>query len=302
MKLNLLRAIALALALAIPAARAEFHMFQIEQLYTNSDGTIQFVVLHECCGFDGENFLGGHTLTSTVGSVTKSFTFTSNLPSGATAGARVLIATQGFAAIAQGATVGTTYPPEPPPMDRPPMPAGGPVTPDYVMPDGFLPTGGGTLNYAGVDQLTFGALPTDGVNALFRSGTIGPNLATNFAGTSISVTAPVALSPQVGLWWNPAESGTGYAIDFKHGVLAVAIYSYLAGGSAQWYLAAGPLNGNTFTATLDKYIGGQCISCMYVKPTVVGNDGIVTIVFSSNTAATMSLPGGRVTQIQPTAF
>jgi hypothetical protein len=117
------------------------------------------------------------------------------------------------------------------------------------------------------------------------------------------VFGPPVLTPQVGLWWNPNESGSGYAFDFKHGVLVVTIYSYQPGGAPQWYLASGPLSGNTFTSTLDKYVGGQCISCMYSgRPTLTGNDGVVTITFSSSTSATMYLPDGRVTQIQPEAF
>jgi len=114
---------------------------------------------------------------------------------------------------------------------------------------------------------------------------------------------PPTVAPQVGLWWNPNESGSGYALDYKHGVLVVTIYSYATSGAPQWYLVAGPLSGNTFTGTLDKYTNGQCIACSYAgSPTSVGNDGSVTIVFSSPTSATMYLPNGRVTQIQPEAF
>jgi hypothetical protein len=114
---------------------------------------------------------------------------------------------------------------------------------------------------------------------------------------------PPALTPQVGLWWNPSESGSGYALDYKHGVLVVTIYSYAPDGAPQWYLAAGPLSGTTFTATLDKFVNGQCIACAYAgQPAAVGNDGSVTIVFSSPTSATMYLPNSRVTQIQPEAF
>jgi hypothetical protein len=37
-------------------------------------------------------------------------------------------------------------------------------------------------------------------------------------------------------------------------------------------------------------------------PSLMGNDGDLTITFTSPTAATMQLPGGRVTQIQPEAW
>jgi hypothetical protein len=114
---------------------------------------------------------------------------------------------------------------------------------------------------------------------------------------------PPALTPQVGLWWNPDESGTGYAIDYKHGVLVVTTYSFTPTGAAQWYLASGPLLGAIFTATLDKYTGGQCIACVYAgRPSLNGNDGIITISFSSPTSATVLLPGGRIAQIQPQTF
>ena len=117
-----------------------------------------------------------------------------------------------------------------------------------------------------------------------------------------NLAAPLTV-PQIGLWWNPAESGSGYAFDYRHGTLVVTIYSYLANGTAQWYLVAGAISGTTFSGTLDKYVGGQCISCAYGGgPSTAGNDGAMTIEFSSATSATLRLPNGRVTQIQPEAF
>ena len=47
---NGLRAAGLALLMgAAPAAQAAFHMFRIQQVYTNADGSVQYVVLRECC-------------------------------------------------------------------------------------------------------------------------------------------------------------------------------------------------------------------------------------------------------------
>jgi hypothetical protein len=113
----------------------------------------------------------------------------------------------------------------------------------------------------------------------------------------------VSVSPAVGLWGNAAEPGSGYSLDFKHGVLVVTVYSYNADGTPQWYLAAGPLQGTTFVSQLSKYVGGQCISCAYAgTPTAAGSDGTITLVFSSSRSATVHLPGGRVSEIQPTDF
>ncbi len=273
MKHRLRGLVALISLLTVSAALASFHTFQIEQLYSNADGSLQFIVMHEGGGANGENLWAGISLTSTHAGVSKSIVFPANLPSSATAGRRVLIATPGFAAL-------------------------GLVMPDYVIPSGFLATDGGTLNYGGVDNVPYPALPAGGVNAINRSGAPIPNLATNFAGQSGSVIIPVA-----GLWANANELGTGYTLDFKHGVLVVAIYAYLSTGPAQWYLAAGPVTANVFTATLDKYVGGQCISCAFTgRPTLTGDDGTITITFTSPTSANVSLPGGRVTTIAPFEF
>jgi len=70
------------------------------------------------------------------------------------------------------------------------------------MQDRFLPTDGGTLNFAGIDQVAYAALPSDGVNAVNRAGAIVPNLAVNFAGAS--ATAP-PLPVTVVEYYDPAH-------------------------------------------------------------------------------------------------
>jgi hypothetical protein len=115
--------------------------------------------------------------------------------------------------------------------------------------------------------------------------------------------APLAFTPVTGLWWNPNESGSGYNLQVQHGVLVMTMFSYTTGGDPLWYLAVGPLvnsgTGVTATGSLDKARGGQCASCTYRMPIVMGSDGNMTITFASPSMATVRLPGGRVTQIQP---
>src|SRR6266545_1394043 len=134
---------ALGFAALANTATASLHTFAIEEIYSNADGTIQYVVLRETQGANDENHLGGHTLTMTHGTVIKTFTFPADLPSADTALKRVLIATPGFVDLAL-------------------------VTPDYVMPQRFVATDGGTLDYAGFDTFAYPPLPTDGVNAQSR--------------------------------------------------------------------------------------------------------------------------------------
>ena len=196
--------------LAWSTGRASFHTFVIDQVYSNVDGTVQFVVLREAQGSNGENVWSGHTLTSTHAGVAKSFTFPSNLPSTATAGKRVLVGTQGLAAL-------------------------GFITPDFVVPDRFLATDGATLDYAGVDSFTFASLPTDGASALNRAGGVVPNLAVNFAGKAValpalpvtawSITTPGSTTTSAAAWrprsthWTPAASPDGRARAWRSGFL-----------------------------------------------------------------------------------
>src|SRR6476646_3303251 len=86
-------------AVALPAS-AEFHLFRIDQVYSNADGTVQYVVMREVTGSDGESFWQGNLLTTTgSASGMQQFQFPSNLPSQSTASRSVLIATRGFAAL-----------------------------------------------------------------------------------------------------------------------------------------------------------------------------------------------------------
>src|SRR4030081_2377960 len=82
---------------AMTTANASFHTFQVDELYTNADGTVQFIELHEAFNADNEQFLSGHIITVKQGPTTHSFTLPNDLPSANTAGKHVLIATPGFA-------------------------------------------------------------------------------------------------------------------------------------------------------------------------------------------------------------
>jgi hypothetical protein len=152
-------------AMALPA-HAAFHLFRIDQVYSNSDGSVQYVVMREASGANGENFWMGNTLATTnTHGQNKQLSFPSNLPSSSTASRSVLIATPGFAAL-------------------------GLVAPDYTMPARFIPTDGGTLSYAGsTDQIALPVLPTDGATAINRNGTAVVGTPKNFANATGTMTA-----------------------------------------------------------------------------------------------------------------
>ena len=114
-----------------------------------------------------------------------------------------------------------------------------------------------------------------------------------------------AFTPRTGHWNNLNEGGSGYNIDIQDGVLVITVYSYLTNGAAQWYIASGNMtNGqHNFSGTLAKFTGGQCISCpSTVFPASAGDDGPISINFTSETSAVLTLPGGRTTTISPFNF
>ena len=125
-----------------------FHLYVISEVYSNADGSVQYIELSTSAA--GQHVLGGHAITGTQqGALTHSFTFPGNLPSSATANTTVLIATQGFADL-------------------------GLVTPDYIIPnrpDGapFLYISNGKVDFAGVDSVTYTSFP-GGAQSISHSG------------------------------------------------------------------------------------------------------------------------------------
>ncbi|APV51290.1 hypothetical protein BWI17_17320 [Betaproteobacteria bacterium GR16-43] len=113
----------------------------------------------------------------------------------------------------------------------------------------------------------------------------------------------LAAAPQSGLWWNPNESGRGYALDAQGGTLVVTTFAYGPDGRMQWYYADGPLlsGGASWSGTLLKFDLGQPLSGAYRAPTLSGNDGAVSISFASRSTGTMTI-GGRQIPIQRQNF
>lgn len=114
-----------------------------------------------------------------------------------------------------------------------------------------------------------------------------------------------AFQPRTGHWNNlPGESGRGFNIDIQDGVMVLTVYAYDAAGNAQWYIASGNMtNGQrNFTGTLEKFVNGQCLTCNYTAAVAGGSDGTVSVTFTTETSATVTLPGGHVTTIHPFNF
>jgi hypothetical protein len=141
-------------------AMATHHLWDIQEIYSNDDGSIQFIELFSLSA--NQDSLNGINLVSTdsTGTISTTYTFTSNsgIP---TTNRSLLLATPGFAALPGG------------------------IVPDYEIPFDFLFTAGGRLDFdSGADVLNYAALPTDGINSLDSSGSINANSPTNFGGVT----------------------------------------------------------------------------------------------------------------------
>jgi hypothetical protein len=139
-------------------ANATFHLWVMTEIYSNGSGAVQYIVLQAAAGF--QQFVAGHEITTTSpGGDSHTFIFPNDLPDDTT-NRTLLIGTEGFASL-------------------------GIVAPDYVVPNGFLFLPGGTITWAGIyDTIMYGALPTDGIHAIDRNGSIVATAPTNFAGAT----------------------------------------------------------------------------------------------------------------------
>lgn len=142
----------LAASLLLPAlpAAASFHTWDISEIYSNSDGSVQFIELVNTPDNNQDEFAG-----RTITSLGATYTFANALSVGnATANLRLVIATASFEALAG-------------------------ITPDFGdLPANFFTTAGDTINFAGVDEVTFTGLPTNGSDSFNYDGGGGANQTT----------------------------------------------------------------------------------------------------------------------------
>jgi hypothetical protein len=272
--------VALTAAWVVLPARAAFHLWSIQELYSNADGSVQFIEFTALTG--GQQFLQGHTIVSQANSVTRGFTFPNNLP-GDTGGRRFLVGTVGFAAL-------------------------GVVTPDFVVPNGFLFTAGGSITFGeGADSWNYPALPTNGALSLDRSGTTGTNSPTNFAGQTGRVTLTAGPPPPTtsyeGLWWrSPAGSENGWGVNITHQgeILFATWFTYDTDGSGMWLVvpSAVKAQGNTFQGAIYRTTGPSFDTFDASNSASVGltQVGAATFTFTEDSKGTFSYNVNGVTQ------
>ena len=172
----------LTLLAALPA-QAGHHQWFISEVFSNADGTVQFVELKGTN--DNEQFINGFAVATLApgGAIPTSAPIGPNLPSNLTNGAYLLIGTTGYATLAS---------------------TQGQPAPDRTLPNNFLEISGDRVRYAGIpatDRVyVSGDLPINGIQSLdYESGDPGntPNTPTNFSGDTGSINAAPAGVPSM---------------------------------------------------------------------------------------------------------
>ena len=163
---GLTRAAAVGVATAMMAtpAPAAFHLWNIREVYSDASGNLQFI---EFFTTDfSQQFVGGQQIVvRNIGNTqTHTFTLPSNLP-GETANHAFLIGTAGIQA------------------------AGAPQ-PNFVVPNNFLFSAGGSILFFGANGGSYTALPTDGVQSRVWGDGNAVNSPQNFAGQVGLVVVP----------------------------------------------------------------------------------------------------------------
>jgi len=107
-----------------------------------------------------------------------------------------------------------------------------------------------------------------------------------------TTTAP---RPASGWWWNPSQSGRGFAMEVSGNTLFMAAYLYDGSGRATWYASSGRFYADgSFSAPLDRYAGGQTLTGSYQAAALAGSDGTASLNCASATTCTLTWPGGTV--------
>lgn len=161
-RLPLAACVCVAMSSAPAPAGAAFHLWSIAEVFSNADGSIQYIEFTTAS--NSQHLVGAHDIITTSGGLMRTFTIPADLPHSRTGGRRFIVATPGFSRLPGG------------------------VVPDYTLPCGpfFDPTAASiTVNFMGADSLTFTAadLPDDGMRALVDTT---PDAAVPTLGTAAS--------------------------------------------------------------------------------------------------------------------
>jgi len=115
-----------------------------------------------------------------------------------------------------------------------------------------------------------------------------------------------AFMPAGGLWAvdeeNTGQAGRGFQIEVENEIMVLTYYGYRADGSSVFYLAAGPVVGNSFSGALTEYQNGKALGTTGQPASAIGSAGTVYAIFTSGQHGTITFPGESPKAISKLAF
>lgn len=140
------------------------------------------------------------------------------------------------------------------------------------------------------------ALETIGSMRFLRSTLTAADIAAVQAWLDFVVLPPGAVRPDTGIWWNPAEPGRGFALEYGQGFITFSSYFYTDDGRPDWATAAFRYDGSVARgeAPLTQFRDGQALLAPWRAPQLLQSPGTLSIRFDSPTRVTMTWPGGTV--------
>jgi hypothetical protein len=212
---------------SLSSAQAAFHLWKIDEVYSNASGTVQFIEMDASTN-SGQQFTTGTSLTvSSASGSNHTYTFPGSLP-GDTANHHYLFATPGYVALTNS---------------NPSLPKA-----DVTLPaNNFFNINGDTINYANVTTFTFstGQLPTNGFDSLNRTYapgstiTVGTNTPLNFTNATSS------LAPPTGDLNLDSHVNASDISSLMSALTGPASFATSAGLSASQLTTVGDVNGDT---------------------------------------------------------
>ncbi|QDQ24968.1 hypothetical protein FNU76_00620 [Chitinimonas arctica] len=100
---------------------------------------------------------------------------------------------------------------------------------------------------------------------------------------AISSQSSVAVEPENGWWWNPAEGGRGFAIERQGNQIFLAAFLYETNGLATWYTST--LNrqaDGSYAGAMLRYSGGQTLLGPYKSPAGATTPANITLTFNTS--------------------
>jgi len=118
----------------------------------------------------------------------------------------------------------------------------------------------------------------------------------------VMASSSLAAAPENGWWWNPSESGSGYAIERQGNSIFMAAFLYETSGAATWYATLLTLQPDgSYKGDMTRYVGGKSLLGPYKPaiPTTIVATATASFPKPDTGAMTIAFPNGAANRTIP---